>query len=243
MENIKISFNPKQKNLDDISKWMVEEKKIPIEINGNWKSILSAYNEKRLVIAIYKSKTVGFFIISKTELLIYIDIAEINPNFRKRGIAYQMLNEIIKKHEKNETYALHLFCAPESSHKIWNKLGFKYFPNNSEKNLYEKIKMYKLIKPILKPKLNKYELEKEVIEIWNDEPYKTKDNNPNWTWYIIYIKNTKILKTPIVHFGDYEWRIRWRKGNEIIKDCKYKNFDRKNTEFNCMIIKETPNIK
>ena len=30
MENIKISFSPKQKHLDEIAEWMLEDKKIPM---------------------------------------------------------------------------------------------------------------------------------------------------------------------------------------------------------------------
>ena len=29
------------------------------------------------------------------------------------------------------------------------------------------------------------------------------------------VVETKILKKPIVHFGDFDWRIRWRRGKEI----------------------------
>jgi GNAT superfamily N-acetyltransferase len=248
MEKIKISFNPKQRHIDEIAEWMVEEKKMLITNNGNWSSITYAFQNKNLVIATYKSETVGFYTLSNPDLTISIDVAEIKPKYRRKGIGKLMLEEIIKKFKNKETYGLYLFCAPESSHKIWKKLGFKYFPDNSKNDRFEKnygrkkIEMYKIIKPYLKPQKLNNEIENEVIEIWNDETCKIENENPTWVWNLKYIKNTKILKKPIVHFGHYKWRIRWRKGNEIYKDCEYQYFDKKNEEFSSMIIKETPNI-
>lgn len=239
MENIKILFNPKQKHLDEIAEWIIDKIEIPIKSSGNWDCITDAYKNKNLVIATYKNKTVGFYAFSNNDSAISINVAEVNSNFRRRGIARLLLEEIIQKYEK-DIYALHLFCAPESSQKIWKKLGFKYFPNNSENNRSTKIEMYRIIKPFLKPKRNNSKTEKEIIEIWNDEPYKTKNDEPNWIWNLKFIKKTRILEKPIVHFGHYKWRIRWRKGNEIFKDCGYKYFDNQNDIYKFMLIKELP---
>lgn len=243
MENIKISFNPKQKHLDEIAEWMMEEKKIPITSNGNWSSITYAFKNKNLVIATYKNKAVGFYTLSKPDLTIAIGVAEVDPNCRKKGIGKLMLQEIIKKYQTKNTYAFYLFCAPESSQRIWKKLGFKYFPNNSTNDKPDKIEMFKIIKPYLKSRKSNLKNDNEVIEIWNDEPRRTDDENPTWVFNLKYKKNTTVLNKPIVIFGDFDWRIRWRKGTEIFKDCKYKWFDRNNKEFSCMIIKETPELK
>lgn len=255
MENIKISFKPKQKHLDEIAEWMVDEKKIPITNNGNWSSIVSAFEKKNLVIATHKNKTVGFYTLSNCDLSVSVSVAEVKPDYRKKGIGKLILDEIINNYANKEVYALYLFCAPRSSHKIWKKLGFNYYPNNSDNDRFQKnttifdkdygkdkIEMYKIIKPYLKPRKNVSD-KNEIIEIWNNHPHYTEDENPTWTWNLKYTKQTNKLEKPIVHFGFYKWRIRWRKGNEIYKDCKYENFDRNNEEFNCMIIKEMPKIK
>lgn len=238
MENIKVSFNPKQKHLDEISKWMVEEKKMPISSNGNWPSIAYAFQNKNLVIATHKNNTVGFYTLSSLDLTVSISVAEVKPNYRKKGIGKLLLEEIIKKYENQNTYALYLFCAPESSQRIWKKLGFKHFPNNTSNDRSDKIEMYKIIKPYLKSRNSKFKNKNEIIEIWNEEPCRTNDENPTWVFNLKYKKKTKILKKPIVHFGDFDWRIRWRRGKEIYKDCKYKYFDRNNEEFSCMIIEK-----
>lgn len=240
MENIRISFKPKQEHLNEIAEWIIDKIRIPIKSSGNWDCITTAYENKNLVIATFKNKTVGFYAFSIYNLSISINVAEVNSDFRKKGIARLLLEEIIKKYEKS-IYALHLFCSPESSQKIWKKLGFKYFPNNSENNRSTRIEMYRNIKPFLKYKKNISKTENEIIEIWNDEPYNTKDKNPTWIWNLKFIKKTRILEKPIIHFGHYEWRIRWRKGNEIFKDCKYKCFDNTNEIYNYMLIREMPN--
>lgn len=243
MENIKISFNPKQKHLEEIGEWMIEEKQMPLNQNGNWSAIVAAFENKKLIIATRKNITVGFYTISFSMFTISIDVAEVNPKFRKKGIGKLLLAEIIRKYQRKEIYAFHLFCAPESSQNTWKKLGFKYYLNNSSNDRSSKIEMYRIIKPVLSPKKYNPDLEHEVIEVWNDEPHKINNENPTWIWKLQYLKNTNILKKPIVHFGEYSWRIRWRKGNVVYSDCKYKWFDTKNEEFNCMVIKETPKLK
>jgi GNAT superfamily N-acetyltransferase len=234
MKEIKISFKPKQKNLDDISIWLLSK--------TNWICAIRAYENKSLVIALYKGETVGFYALSKLDLTISIDVAEVNPIYRRKGIGKLILEEIIKRLKNKESYALQLFCEPESSQKIWKKLGFKYFPENLNCDRFDKPTMYKIIKPYLKFNNVNTKLGSEIIEIWNDEPIKTRNENPIWVWNLKYTKNTQILKKPIIHFGDNEWRIRWKKGNEIIKDCKYKHFDRKNEEFSCMVIRDLVGI-
>jgi predicted acetyltransferase len=171
-----------------------------------------------------------------SDLTVSISVAEVKPNYRKKGIGKLLLEEIIKKYESQNIYALYLYCAPESSQRIWKKMGFKYFPNNSTNDRSDKIEMYNIIKPYLKSRKSKSQ--NEIIEIWNEEPHRTNDENPTWVFNLKYKKKTKILDKPIVHFGDFDWRIRWRKGKEIYKDCKYKYFDIYNEEFSCMIIKK-----
>lgn len=245
MDNIKISFNPKQKHLEEIGEWMIEEKQNPLSKNSNWSTITTAFENKKLVIATRKNTTVGFYTLSFSKFTIEIGVAEVNPIFRKKGIGKLLLAEIIRKYERKEIYALHLYCAPESSQSAWKKIGFKYYPNNFSNNKSSKIEMYKIIKPVLTPKKNNPNQEHEIIEIWNDEPHNTKNKKPNWVWKLQYLKNTNILKKPIVHFGDDTWRIRWRKGDNVYTDCKYKYswFDTKNEEFNCIVIKETPDLR
>jgi predicted GNAT family acetyltransferase len=240
LNNIKISFRPKQKHLDEIAEWIIDEIRIPIKNSGNWQSIISAYEDKTLIIATYKTKTVGFYTYSIFNSTISIGVAEVKLEFRGKGIGRILLEEIIKKHEK-DINALYLFCSPESSQKIWKKLGFKYFPNNSTNDRTTKIEMYKIIKPFLKSRINNLKTDNEIIEIWNDEPHKTNDENPTWVWNLKFIKKTRILKNPIIHFGHYEWRIRWRKGNVVFKDCKYKYFNTQNNYYNYMLIENIPN--
>lgn len=242
MLNLKISFNPKQKHLDEIAKWMVDEKELPISSNGNFSSIRDAFENKNLVVATSEGKTVGFYALWKCGLTISISVAETKPNYRKKGVGRFMLEEIIKKYEKKEIYAFYLRCSPESSQKIWKKLGFQYCPDNSKKNRSE-IWMYKIIKPYLKPNRLNTKIGNETIEIWNDKSGNKNDESPTWIWNLKYIKNTRTLIKPIVHFGHVRWRIRWRKENETLKDCEYQYFNIKNELAACMIIKELPELK
>lgn len=238
MENIQISFNPQKANLDEIENWMFEETKLETFQNGNWPAVEFAFDKKRLVIAIIGEKTVGFYALSRIDLTASIYLAQVHPDFRNKGIGKFILEEIIRQLENTNTYAIDLYCSPESSQIVWKRLGFDYFPENSEKNRFEKPTMYKIIKPFLKPCLNKIGNENEVIEIWNDKEHKAYNKEPTWIWELEFVNDTRKLRKPIVHFGDCEWRIRWRKGEIIFKDCVYKNFNKNNDCFSCIIITE-----
>lgn len=242
MRNIETTFNPTQNNLDDIKNWMEEEKNLPISENGNWPSVISAFENNRLIIATDEKKTVGFYALRYSQSTFIIEVAEVKPNYRRKGVGRLLLEKIIERHQNEEIFALQLHCSPKSSHLIWKELGFEYFPDSPTDTSAGKIKMYKIIKPHLTCLNGNLKPTSEVIEIWDNEPEYTNNKNPNWVWKLEYLENSNILKKPIVHFGNYKWRVRWRKGSEVYKDCSYERFDLKNEVFCCMIIKETPKL-
>jgi hypothetical protein len=67
-----------------------------------------------------------------------------------------------------------------------------------------------------------------VLELWNKEPYQVKEKDmPNWTWGV----NEKgELENPILFPCNYDWNLRWRRNDEIIREDKVKYFRRKGTE-------------
>lgn len=245
IEDVKISFSPKNKHLYEIAEWKIDERELLMKNSGNWSCIINSHNKKELVIATYKNKTIGFYAFSVYDFSISIDVAQVDLNFRKKGIARLLLDAIIQKYE-NKIYALDLFCEPKSSQKIWKKLGFKHFPKASKNDREnDRVDMYRIIKPYLKPSKANSNLkrEKEIVEIWNDEPWRCENLEPNYVWNLKFIKNTRILENPIIYFGHYDWRVRWRKGDKIFKDCKYKYFDEKYRDFGeFILIEEFPEI-
>lgn len=244
IEDVKISFSPQNKHLCEIAEWKIDERELLMKNSGNWSCIINSHKNKELVIATYKNKTIGFYAFSFYDFCISIDVAQVDLNFRKKGVARLLLNEIAQKYE-NDIYALYLFCSPKSSQKIWKKLGFEHYPKALGKDIRNgRVYMYKIIKPFLKPSKtnNNFKRENEVVEIWNDEPWRCENLEPNYVWDLKFIENTRILEKPIIYFGHYDWRVRWRKGNKIFKDCKYKYFDRENENFTFFLIKELPEI-
>lgn len=67
-----------------------------------------------------------------------------------------------------------------------------------------------------------------MLELWNKEPYQVKEKDmPNWTWGV----NEKgDLENPILFPCSYDWNLRWRRNDEIIREDKVKYFGRKGTE-------------
>lgn len=245
IEDVKISFSPNDKHLLEIAEWEIDESNWLMKNTGSWSRITNSYKRKELAIATYKNKTIGFYAFSVYRFMISIDVAQVDLNFRNKGVARLLLDVIIQKY-KNNIYALDLYCQPKSSQEVWKKLGFEYYPKALFGDISEgKINMYRIIKSHLKPSKSNSspKTEREVIEIWNDEPYRCRNLEPNYVWDLKFIENTRVLEKPIIYFGYYEWRIRWRKGDKVFKDDKYKYFDKKYRDFgNFILIEELPEI-
>ena len=165
----------------------------------------------------------GFYALRYDQSTLIIDVAEVKPNYRRKGVGKLLLEKTTERYQYEEVYALQLHCSPKSSHLIWKELGFEYFPDSPTDTSAGKIEMYKIIKAHLSCQNENLKLTSEVIEIWDNEPDYTNDKEPTWVWKLEYLKNSTILKKPIVLFGNPEWRMRWRKGTDIYRDCTYEN--------------------
>ena len=64
------------------------------------------------------------------------------------------------------------------------------------------------------------------IELWNVEPYQTKNNEPKWTWEIN--SNLNKLLLPIIQPCNCNWNIRLTKNGKQIREDKVKYFSDKN---------------
>lgn len=153
-----------------------------------------------------------------------IDIFEIEPSYRQQHLGRFFYTEIENYFKDKGFSAIQLFCSPRESEKFWRKLDFIQFPEVifSESDLT----FYKPLIKTLSPN-NKGNFD-SVLELWNKEPYQVKEKDmPNWTWGV----NEKgDLENPILFPCSYNWNLRWRRNDEIIREDKVKYFGRKGTE-------------
>ena len=233
-----IIFNPTVEHLEELECWLKAEE---VDTNDgfycNWPIILKSFEKKDLVILEYQKLAIGLLVYTVAELTVKIDIAEIKPDFRGRGLGKFFVDGFFEVIAKRGILVAELYCKPINSESIWKKLSFLNFPKFPNES---KIMMYRVLVPASKPEEN-LSSAAEVIELWNDEPYLAMNQNPVWQWGIKYKLNSQELSLPIIHPACYEWQICWRTDQEIHVKDKIKRFDKAKIEYgNFIIIKELP---
>jgi len=215
--------SPNQSDLKEIENWLIDEKNKSNEgFYSNWTIIENAFNNKKLITVKHNNLPIGFLVWSKGEIYAEIDILEIKPNLRNKGIGEKFFNQISNHFTSEGFLALKLFCSPRESEKFWKKMNFVKFPirRYSESDLT----YYKPLIDVLRcTETNDY-LNK--IELWNVEPNRIKNNEPEWTWKVE--SETNKLMLPIIQPCDCNWNLRWTKNGKMIREDKVKYFALKN---------------
>lgn len=217
-----INLTPTQLDLRKIEEWLIEEEKASNEgFYCNWTIIENAFNNNTLVTLDFQNSPIGFIVWSKGEIYAEIDILEIKPEYRRRGVGKLFFEEISKYFKQKGFLAIELFCSPRESEPFWKNMGFIKFPNRgySESDLT-------YFKPLIRVQPNsENELTDNKIELWDVEPYQKNNSIPKWTWYIEHKNNKLIL--PIIQPCNCNWNLRWTRNGEIIREDKVKNFSTK----------------
>lgn len=219
---LKIKFDINKCELDEIENWLKEE--LLTSKNGfyhNWNLIIKSYSEKKMAILTNEKNVIGFLIWSIGDIYVEIDILEIKPVFRKKGIGKYFINEISEYFKKKKFLALKLFCEPKESESFWKKMEFIKFPNRGYSE--SELTFFKPLIIVNKSQTNVDENNK--LELWNLEPYNVKDSKPKWVWNI---DESNFM--PILHPCNSNWNIRWTKNGKIVKEDKVKYFTNKNNQ-------------
>lgn len=220
MKNLKIIFEPAEKNISEIEVWGLEKS-----------YLYKSFREKTLIVAEIDNITVGFYCLNiiKNELAIKIETAEIKDEYRNKGIGKFIFDEILKKYRRRKYYCFTLYCSPKESQFYWKKLGFDYFPANKNSN---KIEMFRAIKNINK-QVENFDSYSNTIEILDD--YST-----SYKWKFDFEDNTNKLKLPIIFFGNYKWKMILRINGKVIYSDEYRRFDKNSKIDSCVFIKSIP---
>ncbi len=241
IDKIQVSFSPTINQIDEIEKWLIAERKKTGEgFYCNWNIIKASFQNNQLGIITYNKKTIGFATWMLTsDLTARIDIAEIKPTYRNKGIGRVLIMQLLSFLKKRNICVIDLQCSPSNSEDVWKRLGFIDFPDNPEKYGFyfdEDKRLYITLIPTLQPSQN-HESD-ETIELWNDEPYLTKDVQPTYKWNLEFKNGTRELVMPIIQPGHYDWRIRWQIKDKTIVDNKVKRFGKEIVFGKFIIIKE-----
>ena len=236
--NYETNFNPTEKHLSQLEKWLIDElNKTGIGFYKNWNIITKSFDKNELVVLTENDFAIGFLVYNIYEVIIEIDIAELNPNYRNKGLGRKLIEDTLSEFKKNGVMVCELFCSPENSEPIWKSLGFENFPDFPHDS---KIRMFKPLVPSLT--ISEPNEMNERIELWNMEPYLAEKNIPEWTWNITFKENSRELIKPIIHPANYDWQLSWKKGTETKFKNKVKRYNSDRIEFgNFIVIKALPN--
>jgi GNAT superfamily N-acetyltransferase len=208
----KITYSPNQSDLAAIESWLQwEEDELGTGFLCNWASILNLSKNDKLIIISKNDAPIGFlgFIVNDPMPTAEIQILEIHPKHRKKGIGKLFVNSVLEHLKQNGTEAINLQCAPESSEAFWKKMGFLDYPDKRE--TYQSYpsgankKLYKIIVDHLE--VDSVPDADEKLELWNMEPNFALGKPSKYSWGIDYRRNSPELRNPIIFPANYEWKI------------------------------------
>lgn len=232
-----VDFSPALAQIAEIEKWLIEEHKTGSGFYCNWNVIQSHILKGNIAIISFHKESIGFITWRQTsEYTARIEIAEINPDYRRNGAGRKLVEELLLFFKNDNIKVVDLKCSPEKSEFFWKSVGFKEFPDppkNYKFNPNDKKRLYHILTDFLIP--NNAIEDGEVIELWNNEPHATDNNSPTYIWDI---RNYQTSFLPIIHPAHYEWRLRWKRDGRIIFDDKIKRFKNEIDFGNFIIIKE-----
>ena len=237
---ININFKPNESEFKQISEWLYSEyKKYNTGFYCNIGIIKQHFDENRMAIMSVNKKVIGFITWAfYTEFSAVIVIAEVHSDFRKYGYGKIIANQLLMYLKNAGIMTVDLECSPTNSIHFWKKNKFRKFPENF-KIKKDNVELFRMLVDSQKPKsIKDTEINAEVIELWSSEPWETTDSNPDWQWQLKFRSKSKQLVKPIIFPCKFDWRIRWRKGDEVIFDDKVKRFNKIKVKYGSYLIIE-----
>lgn len=226
--SVSINFHPGAVEIEDIEQWLQDEYRSSGEgFFVNWNNIKSSYENKELAALIINGRANGFVTwYSSSELTARINILEIRPIFRMQGYGKMLIDRLLSFLKEKGYLVVDLACIDDVSERFWTSLKFKILPDFEEsfQRVYKQIQLFSILTVPIDPGC--VGQEEETLELWDKPPFRTTNLDPSWTWKLIYENGTNILVSPIIVPAHYDWRIRWKKANQVIFDNSIRKFSR-----------------
>ncbi len=171
---------------------------------NNWNLVEDSLKNKNLLITLVNNEIAGFLSYQELGEKISINIVEIFPSFRNKGLGRKFIHFALTLFKEKENKVCSIFCSPENSEGFWSKIGFQLFPTSLNSN---RINMYiPLVSTLISSRNN---ASNEVIELWEGEPYEVKNLEPEWIWNVDLLTDSRNLSEPIIFPVDWNWQIRY----------------------------------
>jgi GNAT superfamily N-acetyltransferase len=244
--SIEIVVCPTRNHLKQIEDWLIAEHNNTGEgFYCNWGIIEGSYEEGKLYCVTSNDEAIGFAVWEQCDLIASLDIVEVRPDLRGRGIGKSLVEGCFKHFKSLGIFVVELECQPPTSERIWRRLGFRDIPEKKEMNYRKSIRLYRPLEAPLEANTNNEAI--EVIELWDQDYWRedlqvaTSNLPPTWTWSISRQEGMERLIQPIIHPCEKDWSLRWRKGDQVLKVSKVKYFSKESSDWgNYVIITKLP---
>lgn len=224
------------KQLQEIQSWLIKaNKKGQTNFLSNWHIIKKHIENKLAYIMLIGGKIAAYCIWQGQSKRIRIQILEVNPNLRGKGIGQAFVTILLEKFREIHLPVVDLECMPAESIDFWKKCGFIEFPKSHllgqpaclDEFSREGVRLYQtLLSTVNKPNFNiSAALKKERIELWPAEPNQVEKNiEPAWAWELHFKVDSDVLQEPIFFPCKQDWQICWRRGRVVLFQGKTKAF-------------------
>jgi predicted GNAT family acetyltransferase len=219
--NLNVLFSPTLQHLNEIREWLQKEDRSSNEgFFCQIDTIENSFRKNRIIVITKDDVAIGFLTFYYSDYIVNIEIAEVKPSERKKGIGKLLLQRSFDKFIKDGVFVAQLFCAPASSENIWKRMGFNNFPNEIIKE--SRIYLYQIL--VETAEFYTQENETELIELWDFEDY-SNELPPKWKWEVKRKEKSNKLVKPIIHPCSEEWSVAHKIGTEISEKRIMKYFD------------------
>jgi predicted GNAT family acetyltransferase len=217
---LKLEFNPNDKHIADVKNWLIDEwNNTNSGFYCNWNIISDEFSENNVSVITENDNAIGFVVYRIYEFHALIDIVEIKPTERKKGVAKKLIDGTLEYFKQKGVLVCKLYCSPENSEPFWKSIGFENFPILPHDT---KINMFKPLIETLQPKENAETNTK--ISLWNCEPYQADRQNAKWNWDLEFETDNETLVKPIIFPVSSVWQAELTKNGQKLLSEKVKRF-------------------
>ena len=241
MQALIISFAPTSSDLDELSSWLKKE----ADTNGqgfycNWNLIDAAFWKRRLGIIAKGKDVVGFVVWYQDGKYARIDITEIKPRNRRKGIGRTLINALIKRLIADGVAVVELNCQPASSEAFWKTMGFIRFPSHhlfADRHLRDDPHLYRPLEPSLPLNLTHGHEAEHLLELRpDDSPFSSQEGN--WAWILEIEEETGRLLAPVIFPAFQDWKLRYQRDGKTIIEEKVKWFPKDILDNGFIVLRE-----
>lgn len=123
-----------ESSLDELLRWLRREEAESGEgFFCNEEIIAASHASGDLHCGIANGQVVGFVVHTATPARASIDILEVHPQHRRRGIGTQLAADTIKRLHASAAQFITVQCRPRSSEAFWRSLGFASSPSSPKR--------------------------------------------------------------------------------------------------------------